>query len=327
MAWKALASPAKPPPTTASVFLPQALAIPSKNAGGSGCNTCKVACVTEGSNASSVTENRKTTTLLLWCVFFCLFCVELPPRRAWPVSPRGHGHWNSSRSKTACVPTKGVMEHVQLRGALSCLGGVGCSHVAAAPPVGMGERGRNPLAGGCLLPPAGYAVVGALLRCPLPLDLLRSLLVVVSPLPVVPIRRLARYMLCSSLFSLELERPVCCMFGAVGLISGAPTRCPGPPGGGGCMLQSLPTDRRSIALGGTRAIPHSWGFVHLGAQLQCVIYCYTLYTILHYALYTVHYTLLRMQRRLRVPTCLGLGGEDLRLLRGKFLVREYALGA
>jgi hypothetical protein len=34
---------------------------------------------------------------------------------------------------------------------------------------------------------AGYAVVGALLRCPLPLDLLRSLLVVF--LTVVPIRR------------------------------------------------------------------------------------------------------------------------------------------
>jgi hypothetical protein len=32
-----------------------------------------------------------------------------------------------------------------------------------------------------LLPPAGYAVVRALLRFPLPLDLLRSLLLVVSP--------------------------------------------------------------------------------------------------------------------------------------------------
>ena len=38
------------------------------------------------------------------------------------------------------------------------------------PPVGAGERGRNPLAGVRLLPPAGYAVVGALLKCPLPLD-------------------------------------------------------------------------------------------------------------------------------------------------------------
>ena len=47
-------------------------------------------------------------------------------------------------------------------------------------------RGRNPLAGVRLLPPAGYAVVGALLRCPLPLDLLRSLLVVS---PSFPIRR------------------------------------------------------------------------------------------------------------------------------------------
>jgi hypothetical protein len=43
-------------------------------------------------------------------------------------------------------------------------------------PVGVGGCGRNPLAGVRLLPPAGYAVVGALLRCPLPLDLLRSLL-------------------------------------------------------------------------------------------------------------------------------------------------------
>ena len=34
----------------------------------------------------------------------------------------------------------------------------------------MGECGRNPLAGVRLLPPAGYAVVGALLKCPLPLD-------------------------------------------------------------------------------------------------------------------------------------------------------------
>jgi hypothetical protein len=54
------------------------------------------------------------------------------------------------------------------------------------PPVGVGECGRNPLADVRLLPPAGYAVVGALLRCPLPLDLLRSLLVVS---PSFPIRR------------------------------------------------------------------------------------------------------------------------------------------
>jgi hypothetical protein len=55
--------------------------------------------------------------------------------------------------------------------------------------LGVGERGRNPLAGMRLLPPAGYAVVGALLRCPLPSDLLRSLLVVSPSFPLSPFSR------------------------------------------------------------------------------------------------------------------------------------------
>jgi hypothetical protein len=54
------------------------------------------------------------------------------------------------------------------------------------PPVGVGECGRNPLKNVRLLPPTGYTAVGALLRCPLPLDLLHSLLVVS---PSFPIRR------------------------------------------------------------------------------------------------------------------------------------------
>jgi hypothetical protein len=54
-------------------------------------------------------------------------------------------------------------------------------------PTRRGARGGvlpEPLAARCgLLLPAGCAVVGALLRCPLPLDLLRSLLVVSSLFP------------------------------------------------------------------------------------------------------------------------------------------------
>jgi hypothetical protein len=43
------------------------------------------------------------------------------------------------------------------------------------PPVGVAGCGRNPLAGVRLLPPAGYALVGALPRCPHALILLTQL--------------------------------------------------------------------------------------------------------------------------------------------------------
>jgi hypothetical protein len=85
------------------------------------------------------------------------------------------GAWNghdvpAGTARDHCVIQQ-QQQQQQQRAPLQQLAGP-TKHLPAC--VGVGERGQNPLAGVRLLPPAGCAVVGALLRCPLPLDLLRS---------------------------------------------------------------------------------------------------------------------------------------------------------